>query len=70
MREKKVHVNDRLSPNSLILVRKIPGDEVVFLRVAVFVLDGTLHNLFGHAFYYRTSTKNPGTLLRIKMSRL
>ena len=43
-------MNDRLSPNSLILVRKIPGDEVVFLRVAVFVLDGTLQNLFGHAF--------------------
>ena len=37
MREKKrkVHVNDRLSPNSLILVEKVKGDDVVFLRVYV-----------------------------------
>ena len=39
MRERKVHVNDRRSPNSLILVRKVKGDEVMFLRVPVFMLD-------------------------------
>ena len=31
MREKTSLVNDRLSPNSLILVRKATGDELVFL---------------------------------------
>ena len=39
MRERKVHVNDRCSPNSLILVGKVNGDEFMFLRVPVFVLD-------------------------------
>ena len=37
MREKKVHVIDRLSSNSLILVGKVTGDKVVFIRVLVFV---------------------------------
>ena len=31
VREKTSLVNDRLSPNSLILVRKATGDELVFL---------------------------------------
>ena len=36
MREKKkVHVIDRLSSNSLILVGKVNGDKVVFIRVRV-----------------------------------
>ena len=73
MREKKSLVNDRLSPNSLILVRKVTGNEFVFLCVPMFMLTelfgnifGTLLNVFGHSlFYYRTPTKNPGTL-RIK----
>ena len=47
MRERKVHVNDRCSPNSLILVGKVNGDEFMFLRVPVFVLDWTLENVFG-----------------------
>ena len=33
--KRKVHVNDRLSPNYLILLRKVTGDEVVFLCVPV-----------------------------------
>ena len=77
MREKKSLVNDRLSPNSLILVRKVTGNEFVFLCVPMFMLDrtfwnvfGTLLNVFGHSlFYFRTPMKNPGTL-RIKMSCL
>ena len=77
MREKKSLVNDRLSPNSLILVRKVTGNEFVFLCVPMFMLDrtfwnvfGTLLNVFEHSLpYYRTPTKNPGTL-RIKMSCL
>ena len=62
MREKKSLVNDRLSPNSLILVRKVTGNEFVFLCVPMFMLTelfgnifGTLLNVFGHSlFYYRT----------------
>ena len=46
--KRKVHVNDRLSLNSLILVGKVTGDEVVFLCVPVFVLDGSLRDVFGH----------------------
>ena len=57
-------MNDRLSRNSLTLVGKVNGDELVFLRVPV--LDGTLWNVFG---YYRIPTKTPGTL-RIKMSTI
>ena len=41
-REKKVYVDDRLSPNSLFLVGKS-----MFLFVHVYVLDGTLRNIFG-----------------------
>ena len=70
MREKKSLVNDRLSPASLILVRKVTRNEFVFLCVPVFMLDRTFRNVFGHSlFYYRTPTKNPSTL-RIKMSCL
>ena len=57
-------MDDRLSPNSLFLVGKS-----MFLRVPVFVLDGTLRNIFGSLRtssdvfgYYRTHTKNLGTL--------
>ena len=44
MREekRKVHVNDSVSLNSLILVGKVTGEEVLFPHVPVFVLDGTL----------------------------
>ena len=45
--KRKVHVNDQLSPNSIFLVGKVTGDEVVFLRDPVFVLDGTLQSIFG-----------------------
>ena len=38
---RKVHVNDRLSLTSLILVGKVTGNKVVFIRVLVFVLDRT-----------------------------
>ena len=77
MREKKSLVNDRLSPASLILVRKVTGNEFVFLCDPVFMLDKTfwniyqtLWNVFGHPlFYCRTPAKNPRTL-RIKMSCL
>ena len=43
-REKKSPcvVNDRLYLNSLILVGKVTGEEVLFPHVPVFVLDGTL----------------------------
>ena len=44
---RKVHVNDQLSPNSIFLVGKVTGDEVVFLRDPMFVLDGTLQSIFG-----------------------
>ena len=37
-------MNDRLSPNSLILAEKVTRDKVVFIRVLVLVLDGTLRN--------------------------
>ena len=50
MREKiKVLVNDRLSPNSLTLVEKVDGHEVVLFRVCVRrnVLK-RLPNVFGH----------------------
>ena len=77
MREKKSLVNDPLSPNSLILVRKVTRNEFVFLCFSMFMWDrtfwnifGTLLNVFGHSLsYYRTPSKNPGTL-RIKMSCL
>ena len=59
-------MNDRLSRNSLTLVGKVNGDELVFLRVPEFVLDGTLSNVFE---YYRFPTKTPGTL-RMKMSTI
>ena len=45
--KRKVHVNDQLSPNSIFLVGKVTGDEVVFLRDPMFVLDGTLQSIFG-----------------------
>ena len=45
--KRKVHVNDRLSPNSIFLVGQVTGVEVVFLRDPVFVLDGTLQRIFG-----------------------
>ena len=47
--KRKVHVNDELSPNSIFLVGKVTGNEVVFLRDPVFVhvLDGTLQSIFG-----------------------
>ena len=55
-------MDDRLSPNSPLLVGKS-----MFLCVPVFVLDGTLRNIFGslrNVFgYYRTATKNLGTLM-------
>ena len=77
MREKKSLVNDRLSPTSLILVRKVTGNEIVFPCVPMFMLDrtfrniyGTLWNVFGHSlFYYRTPTKILA-LLRNKISCL
>ena len=54
-------MDDRLSPNSLFLVGKS-----MFLCVPVFVLDGTLRNIFGMSSdifgYDRTPTKNLGTL--------
>ena len=59
-------MSDRLSRNSLTLVGKVNGDELVFLRVPEFVLDGTLWNVFG---YYWTPKKTPGSL-RMKMSTI
>ena len=54
-------MDDQLSSNSLFLVGKS-----TFLYVLVFVLDGTLRNIFGTSSdifgYYRTPTKNLGTL--------
>ena len=40
-------MNDRLSPNSLILAGKVTRDKVAFIRGLVLVLDGTLRNVFG-----------------------
>ena len=71
--KRKVHVNDRLSPNYLVLVRKVTRDEVVFLRVPAFMSDRTLRSIFGMSLeifrYYQNPTKNPGTL-SIKMPHL
>jgi len=54
-------VDDRLCPNSLFLVGKS-----MFLCVPVFVLDGTLRNIFGSLWtssdIYRSPTKNLGAL--------
>ena len=59
-------MNGWLSPNSLTLIGKVNGDEVVFLGAPVFMLDETLWNVFG---YYWTPTKTPGSL-RMKMSTI
>ena len=71
--KRKVHVNDRLSPNCLVLVRKVTRDEVVFLCVPTFMSDRTLRSIFGMSSeifrYYENPTKNPGTL-SIKMPHL
>ena len=71
--KRKVHVNDRVSPNYLVLVRKVTRDEVVFLRVPAFMSDRTLWSIFGMSSevfrYYQNPTKNPGTL-SIKMPHL
>ena len=60
----KVYEDDRLSPNSLLLVGKS-----MFLCVPVLVLDGTLRNIFGslrnvfgHLQILSDPTKNLGTL--------
>ena len=50
-------MDDRPSPNSLFLVGKS-----MFLCVPVFVLDGTLRNIFGHFQILSDPTKNLGTL--------
>ena len=57
-------MDDRLSPNSLFLVGKS-----MFLCVPVFVLDGTLRNVFGslrnvfgHLWLLSDPMKNLGTL--------
>ena len=57
-------MDDRLSPNSLFLVGKS-----MFLCVPMFVLDGTLSNIFGslenvfgHLRILSDPTKNLGTL--------
>ena len=71
--KRKVHVNDRVSPNYLVLVRKVTRDEVVFLRVPTFMSDRTLWSIFRMSSeifrYYQNPTKNPGTL-SIKMPHL
>ena len=71
--KRKVHLNDRVSPNYLVLVRKVTRDEVVFLRVPAFMSDRTLRSIFGMSSeifrYYQNPTKNPGTL-SIKMPHL
>ena len=55
---KETRTKERLSANSLYLVGKS-----MFLCVPVFVLDGTLHNVFGHSFQILSDpTKNLGTL--------
>ena len=41
-------MNDRLSPNSLTLVEKVDGDEIVFFCVRVRTLLKRLPNVFGH----------------------
>ena len=53
----KVYVDDRLSANSFFLVGKSMS-----LCVLVFVLDGTLRNVFGHLWILSDPTKNLGTL--------
>ena len=63
MREKKVHVNDSVSLNSLILVGKVTGDEVVFLCVPIFMLDRTLRDALDIFGYYRTPTKYPALFI-------
>ena len=71
--KRKVHLNDRVSPNYLVLVRKVTRDEVVFLRVPAFMSDRTLRSIFRMSSeifrYYQNPTKNPGTL-SIKMPHL
>ena len=71
--KRKVHLNDRVSPNYLVLVRKVTRDEVVFLRVPAFMSDRTLRSIFGMSSeilrYYQNPTKNPRTL-SIKMPHL
>ena len=71
--KRKVHLNDRVSPNYLVLVRRVTRDEVVFLRVPSFMSDRTLRSIFGMSSeifrYYQNPTKNPGTL-SIKMPHL
>ena len=69
MREekRKVHVNDSVSLNSLILVGKVTGDEVVFLCVPIFMLDKILRNVFGYLWILLDPYKISCTL-RIKMS--
>ena len=54
-------MNDRLSANSLFLVGKS-----MFLCVPVFVLDGTLQNVFGHLRISLDPTKNLGTLIDLR----
>ena len=53
-------MNDRLSPNSLILAEKVTRDKVVFIRVLVLVLDGTLRN--SSDIIISEPYKNTGTL--------
>ena len=71
--KRKVHLNDRVSPNYLVLVRRVTRDEVVFLRVPAFMSDRTLRSIFRMSSeifrYYQNPTKNPGTL-SIKMPHL
>ena len=71
--KRKVHLNDRVSPNYLVLVMRVTRDEVVFLRVPSFMSDRTLRSIFGMSSeifrYYQNPTKNPGTL-SIKMPHL
>ena len=60
-------MNDGLSLNSLILVRKVTGDKVIFLPVPMFMLDGTLRKSFETSSDpYEKSWQS----LRIKMSHL
>ena len=66
MREKK-SPRESVSLNSLILVGKVTGDEVVFLCVPIFMLDKTLRNAFGYLWILLDPYKISCTL-RIKMS--
>ena len=60
-------MNGGLSLNSIILVRKVTEDEVVFLPVPMFMLDGTLRKAFETSSDpYEKSWQS----LRIKMSHL